>query len=58
MSLQQEVLLIFAMLSLGIVAIFTGVALSTRAPALSPAVVTEQGNQVRRLWVGVLYQIE
>lgn len=54
MSLQQQVLIIFATLSLGIVAIFTWVALSTRAPALSPSVVTEQGNQVRRYWVGAL----
>jgi cytochrome c oxidase subunit II len=54
MSLQQQILIGFAILSLGIVAIFTWVALSTRAPALSPSVVTEQGNQVRRLWVGAL----
>lgn len=54
MSLQQQILIGFAILSLGIVAIFTWVALSTRAPALSPSVVTEQGNQVRRFWVGAL----
>lgn len=54
MSIQQQVLITFAALSLGILAIFTWVALSTRTPALAPAVVTEQGNQVRRLWVGAL----
>ncbi len=41
MSLQQQILIGFTILSLGIIAIFTWVALSTRVPALSPAAVTE-----------------
>jgi cytochrome c oxidase subunit II len=50
MSLQQQVSIGFAILSVGIVAIFTWVALSTRSPVLSPSVGAERGNAVRRLW--------
>lgn len=54
MSLQQQVLMGFAILSLGILAIFTWVALSTRNPTLPQTVVTEQGDRIRRIWLVVL----